>query len=386
MKKILIVIDNLCGGGAEKVLTDVLLNINRDKYDIDVLLINKIGVYIENLKEFYNILYLSEYIPNKKSNIMFRKFNTLIFKIKSNLMAGKYFANKLVNNCYDIEISFLEGMSAKFVGNRKNNAKKIAWVHTDLEKHKTINRAIEKRCYNRMDKIVAVSNDSKKSIENLYPNLKNNISVIYNPVDARKITRLSNDNIDDKIYFESNNEVNFISIGRLNKVKGYDILLEVHKQLIEEGYKHNIYILGEGREYEDLNNYINRNNLNDTAHLLGFKKNPYPYLKQSDVFISSSRYEGFSLVIAESMVLGKPIIATSCTGPRELLNDGEFGILAEVESVESLKEAMKAMIISKEKIEYYSTKSLERSSIFDLNKTIKEVENLFDTIGGGIYE
>ena len=85
MKKILIVIDNLCGGGAEKVLTDVLLNINRDKYDIDVLLINKIGVYIENLKEFYNILYLSEYIPNKKSNIMFRKFNTLIFKIKSNV-------------------------------------------------------------------------------------------------------------------------------------------------------------------------------------------------------------------------------------------------------------------------------------------------------------
>lgn len=376
MKKILVVTDSLRGGGAEKVLYDILKNIDLKKYRIDIFLIFNYGIYKYKIEELgISIEGLFNERKDLINNIFYKKLKSLLIKI-SRWIYCKYpfLIKKLKRKEYDIEIAFLEGYSTSLIANRKNNSKKIGWVHIDLEKHKIIDRKLESKSYNKIDKIICVSNDSKKSVENLYPELKAKIEVIYNPIPKEEI--LKNGLKESNIY--SSKKVNLITVGRLNKQKGYDILLKTHNELLKEGLDYNLYILGEGEERKELEQYIKDNNIEKNTFLLGFKRNPYPYIKEADIFISSSRYEGYPLVICEAICLEKPIIATKCTGPNEILEDGKYGLLAEVENVESLKENMKKLILSEELRKKYSKLSKERSKIFDIDKTMKQIERVLD--------
>lgn len=375
MKNILIMIHNLEGGGAEKVLKDLLDNIDNSKYKIDILLLERQGVYLKDIEEKYNV---KSILKNriKINNIILRKINSLIRRLIISLKTNRFILNTIVPNKYDIEITFLEGRCAKIISNRKNNAKKIAWVHTDLEKHRSLSIKEEKKVYGRFDKIVAVSNDSKKSIIKLYPMYESKIEVIYNPIDVKKIRSMAKL---DKVEYKKDN-INLVTVGRLSYEKGYDILLQVHKELINEGYNHKLNILGEGSQEYKLRDFIKKHNLEETVKLLGFKSNPYPYIYNADGFITSSRYEGLSLVTAEALVLGKPIVSTKCAGPTEMLDNGKYGILVECESTESLKSGIKEIISSKDSREYYSNLALERSRIFDITKTMKDIELLLDTV------
>lgn len=374
MKKVLFIIESLNGGGAEKVLYDIVKNIDKTKYKIDILLLRNQGVYIEKIQEEGIKI---DYIFDKRRDLVQLKFYR---KIKSFFLRGvyyfyyKYLINKKINNKYDIEIAFLEGWSTYLLANRKSKAKKIAWVHIDLEKHKTINRRLEKKAYLKMDKIICVSNDSKKSVENLYTELKEKIEVLYNPIPTEEI--LEKSKIEDTLYPE--NKINLVTVGRLSYQKGYDVLLEAHNKLLKEGLDYNLYILGEGEERKNYNKYIKENNLGNNTFLLGFKENPYPYIKQADIFISSSRYEGYPLVLCEALCLEKPIVATSCTGPSEILENGKYGLLSEVEKVESLAENMKKLILDKNLRKKYSDLASERAQMFDMNKTIRKIEGLFN--------
>ena len=116
-------------------------------------------------------------------------------------------------------------------------------------------------------------------------------------------------------------------------------------------------------------------NITDSITLLGFIQNPYPYVKKSDAMVISSVYEGFPLAMAEGLILGKPIVSTNCVGPSEVLNN-KYGILVEVGNLEELKENMKRMILDKNLREYFSNKALERSRIFDIDKTIMEIDKI----------
>ena len=374
MRKVLIVTDSLRGGGAEKVLYDILKNIDLKKYRIDIFLIFNYGIYKYKIEELgISIEGLFNERKDLINNIFYKKLKSLLIKIYRWIYCKyPFLIKKLKRKEYDIEIAFLEGYSSVLVANRKNNSKKIGWIHIDLEKHKMINRNLEMESYKKIDKIICVSNDSKISVENLYPELKAKIEVIYNPIPKEEI--LKNSLKESNIY--STEKVNLITVGRLNKQKGYDILLKTHNELLNEGLDYNLYILGEGEERKKLEQYIKDNNIERNTFLLGFKENPYPYIKEADVFISSSRYEGYSLVVAEALCLEKPVIATKCTGPVELLDNGKYGLLAEVENVESLKENMKKLILSEKLRKKYSELSKERAKIFDIKKTMKQIERV----------
>ena len=376
MKKLLIVTDSLNGGGAEKVLQDILKNIDLKKYEIDIFLIFNQGIYKKKIGELG--ISIDGLFKNRKdliNNIFYKKLKSLLIRIIRWIYCKyPFLIKKLKSKQYDIEIAFLEGYSTSLIANRKNNSKKIGWVHIDLEKHKIIGRKLESKSYNKINKIICVSNDSKISVENLYPELKAKIEVIYNPIPKEEI--LKNSLKESNIY--STEKVNLITVGRLNKQKGYDILLKTHNELLKEGLDYNLYILGEGEERKKLEQYIKDNNIEKNTFLLGFKRNPYPYIKEADIFISSSRYEGYPLVICEAICLEKPIIATKCTGPNEILEGGKYGLLAEVESIESLKENMKKLILSKELRKKYSELSKERAKIFDIDKTMKQLERVLD--------
>lgn len=374
MKKILFVTESLDKGGAEKVLYDILRNIDLSKYKIDILLFENKGVYIEKIEKLgISVNYIFNERKDFINNIIYRKCKSMIIGIiKYFYSYCPFLIKNLKNKKYDTEIAFLEGHSGILVSNRKNNSKKISWIHTDLLKHRVINKKSELNAYLKMDKIICVSENSKISLLKLYPVLINKIEVIFNPIDKENILKNSQENINLE-----KNKINVITIGRLIKIKGYDILLQAHNKLIKEGLDYNLIILGEGVERNNLEEYIKKNNLGARTQLLGFKENPYPYLKKSDIFISSSRYEGYPLVLCEAICLEKPIIATNCNGSKEILENGKYGILTEIGNVEDLAKKMKEMILNKTLRQKYSNLSKERAEKLDMEKVIKEIINLF---------
>ena len=246
MKKILFIINSLPGGGAEKVLYDILRKIDKQKYNIEIFLINKEGIYVDKIKKLnIKIDYLFLEREDKINFILYRKIKSCILLIKKYLyLSFPKLISKLKNKKYDVEIAFLEGNPTLLLGNRKTTALKIAWVHNDLEKHRVLSKKNEKKAYSKMNKIICVSADSKKSVENLYPELEKKIEVIYNPIPKEEILEKSLEI--ENIY--SKEKINIVTVGRLNVQKGYDILLKAHNELLKEGLDYNLYILGEGGE------------------------------------------------------------------------------------------------------------------------------------------
>lgn len=376
-RKILFIISNLYGGGAEKVLVDILERLDRTKFDIDVFLISKEGVYVEKVESILRKKILHLYGGRKDlfKNIIYRKAKSLFLiyfyrycKNNPNIIPSLFFKK------YDVEIAFLEGAPTQLLSRRVNKAKKIAWVHIDMEKHRMLNFDVEKECYRKMSNIICVSKDSKNSLLNLYPELNEKTEVIYNPIDREEINRKASE---EEINFDKES-INLIAVGRLAHQKGFDILLKAFKELNLKYEKLNLYILGAGGDYKKLKKYVDENGLEKKVKFLGFQKNPYPYIKAADIFISSSRYEGYPLVLCEAISLGKPIIATKCTGPIEILENGKYGLLAEIENVSDLKNKIEILVSNTDKRIEYSNLSKECSKKFKVDEVMKQIENLLE--------
>jgi glycosyltransferase involved in cell wall biosynthesis len=208
--------------------------------------------------------------------------------------------------------------------------------------------------------------------------LKEKVVVKYNTNNIREIIRLSKEQIEEELF--PKNTFTIISIGSLTKVKGYSRLLSICKKLFDEGVKFKLYILGKGSEEKKLQDFINKNNLSKKITLLGFKKNPYPYLKKATLFVCSSIYEGLSTVISEAIILGVPVISTRVSGAEEVLGiNNEYGIVVE-NNQEALYQGLKELIKSPKKVEYYKKKASERATFFDTEKRVKEVEDMFDEV------
>lgn len=358
-KRLLIIIDSLKSGGAEKVLIEILNKLNYDKYLVDLLLINKVGEYIENIPDTVKVFSLID-TYNRKATIGDR----VRFRFYYN---NSKFINKLLKERYDIGVAFLEGDSTRILNALDNIKYKIAWVHTDVTKH---NNSINNNLYNNIDKIICVSENAKIKFMQKYKVKEKNIEVIYNGIDFDELYKLSNE-----YSVNFNSTINIVSVGRLVRAKGFDILINACERIIKSGIDIKLYIIGEGIERENLESIIDKLNIRDNVELIGFKKNPYPYIREANLCVSSSRYEGFSLFIAESMILKKNIVSTKTQGAVELLQNGEFGLLCECESVDELENKIREAILNYKKIDDINLdKRIER---FNQKNIIKEINNLF---------
>lgn len=373
MKKILFLIYNLDGGGAEKVLLKILEKIDKNKFKIDLFLIKKEAVYLKEFEtKFKDITIRTPYDNLSKNKLLNRiQYKLKHKKVRKSLKNPEIF-KEFIKEKYDTQIAFLEGMSSIYLS-KTECRNKIAWVHVDLEKHRTMTIDKEREIYKNYNKIICVSNQAKNSFDKIYPEYSNKSTVIYNPIDKEEIINKSSEEVEK---FRDKNTVTFVAIGRLNEQKGFDILLKAHKLLKDENLENNIVILGEGTERKNLEKYILENDLEKSVKLLGFKENPYPYLKQSDVYVSSSRYEGYPLVLCEAICLNKPIIATSCTGTKEVLENGKYGLMCEVDNVFQLKENMKKFILDKELRREYKEKAKIKSKEMQVKSIIEKIENM----------
>lgn len=363
MKKILFIMYNLAGGGAEKVLIDLLDNIDYTRYEVDLLLIRKEGVYIDSVNA--NVKIKSIVDPSRNNIYSYAK--SLLYSYLPKLLVGSIIGKK-----YDIEIAFLEGETSQIATySRNKKSKKIAWIHIDLEKHITIDSITQENVYNFMDEIVCVSNQCRDSFNTIYPQYKDKTKVIYNLIDNNAIIEKSEeDNKMKKKYI--------LAIGRLVNQKKFDTLIKSYKLLVDEGFSEELVILGEGELRDSLQKLIDELGLEERVHLNGFKSNPYKYIKRCSVFVVSSEYEGFSLVVAEAMILGKAIVTTDCVGPSELCDYGNYGIVVTKKDEYSIKDAIKEVLSNQSLRKYYENKSLERSKIFNKDKFMSEFYQLIE--------
>ena len=377
MKKILIFVDSLNEGGVSKVLLDLLENINKEKYDITVMTLYNQGVYIDEVRKYVKYKYCFN-IPAANDNSLkaklYRKYWGGMLRLPESFMYRWFVKEK-----YDIEIAFMHGWSTKFISGSNNRAsKKIAWVHVDLVTWNRVdgifkNLEHHKKAYSKFDEVLCVSQTVKEGVEKKY-NVKN-ARVLYNPISREKILKLSNEEIDD-IKFSS--KFKLISVGRLSEQKGYDRLLRIFKKLKNDGLDIELILVGNGNKYNELNEYIVENKLEKDVTLLGFRENPYKYVRASDLFICSSISEGFSLVIGEAMAIGVPIVSVDCPGPNEVLGFGKYGKLVN-NNEEDLYNGIKEMINNRALYKKYKNKANERGKMFSINKFINKVESILDS-------
>lgn len=326
--KLLFLIESLSGGGAEKVLSVLLKHLDKTKFDITLCTIVDTGIYAEEVKKY--VKYTSVLGNLQKKNLLGKIVYKILYLFIYRILPSQLIYTLFIPKKNDIEIAFVEGFCTKILSHSTNKkAQKIAWAHTDLINNHWItsiykNKQDEKQSYQKYNKIIGVSNTATTAIKQLY-NI-NNAVTLYNPIESDNIIEKSKEFI---ALPSKTQTIRMATVGRFVPQKAYDRLLRVIKRLYEDGYSIELWILGDGEQRPMLKEYINTHSLNEIVTLWGFQKNPYPYLKHSDIFVCSSVSEGYSTAVTEALILELPVITTACSGMDELLLNGKCGLITE---------------------------------------------------------
>lgn len=364
MKKILFIIyTHSLGGGAEKILTTIVNNLNPKKYEISILEYAYYGVKEEKLRA--GIKKCTPIVSMKKDG-----------KIKRLLKNGQVFSYsgflRSRKEKYDLEISF-NYMIPTFLLSKKTPS--IAWMHGDVYdlQHKKYYKWLQKKSLKNIDRIVAISQNTKQSILDVFPEVENKLEVIYNGFDIEEIRKDSEEICDITLCDPS-----ILYVGRLEEGKNPLILLDVVRKLKEENKTIFLYYLGQGEKDKEIVEKAERLQIQDQVFLLGYFINPYPIMKQCSALCMMSKSEGFPTVFAEGMALEVPFISTPVGGVQELSNEGKCGII--VNTVEECVEAIKQVVFNSDNNKKMKEKCIEYVPRFDLKTQIREIENLIDEL------
>ena len=366
MKKILFLIHDLGHGGAEKVLVNLVNNMDRTKFDITVMAMFGGGV---------NEQFLSKDIHYKT---VFKKMipgNSHLMKLLSPERLHKWF----IKEHYDIEVAYLEGPSVRVISGCKDKSTKlVSWIHVEqhnMEKvaasFRSDKEAVE--CYQKFHRTICVSETVKQDFTGIVP-LNNPVEVLYNTNETAQILALSKENVEGEVF--SKDDIKLVGVGKIVSNKGFDRLARIHKRLVNEGYPVHTYILGEGNKKEELEKYLAEENIADSFTFLGYQTNPYKYVSKCDLFVCSSFAEGFSTAATEALIVGTPVVTTEVSGMKEMLGDNdEWGIVTD-NNEEALYKGIKKLLDDKNLLAHYKEKAAERGKTFSTENTVKAVEQM----------
>ena len=355
--RLAIIVPSLGGGGAERVMTNIVRNIDFNKFEITLILVNREGEYIDLIPPMIPVINLYS------SRVRYSIFK--LIKCLNNLKPDVIFSTLGHLNIVLLAIRPLLRFNHRIIIREANTPSK------DLRNLTRIKRAIFRYLYTKLypkaDIIVAQCRAMKNDIINMFNINENKVIYIYNPLDLEYIRK----NMIDKSPYD-NDKINILAVGRLTYQKGFDILIDAFK-IVEDNIP-NIYltILGDGKLRHELEEKRKQLGLERKISFKGFQKNPYPYYYYADVFVLSSRWEGFPNVLLEALACGCKVVATDCkSGPREILGENEFGFLVPPEDPEALAKGIIEAINSE-------NKSKDRAKDFDVKNVIKEYEKLFE--------
>lgn len=354
-QKIVVIIPSLIGGGAEKVMINIATHLNRELFDITLIVLNKQGVYEDILPKDIRIIDLKSERVRYSIFKMIKAINQIspnvIISTLGHLNIALLFIKLFIKN------------KPKFIIREANTPSKDMAHLKGIKKYLT--RYLYSYMYKKSDYIIAQCKYMKEDIEKFFNIKSDKIIPIYNPLDIKVIEKL-------KTEFNpyDNRFINLVAVGRLSYQKGFDKLIEAFSIVKEEINNIHLTILGEGALKIELEEKAKFLDVYNHISFVDFKKNPYPYYYYADMYILSSRWEGFPNTLLEALACNVKVVATDCkSGPREILGENEYGILAKENDTENLAKCI---------IEYLYSKNYtsDRANYFDIDKIIKEYENI----------
>jgi glycosyltransferase involved in cell wall biosynthesis len=365
-KKVLFIIPSFVGGGAERTLINLLNLLTMEDLEIELVSVLGKGPYLDQIPSYVKLTILTK-------NEIFLKLITKLHQKFNFFFPLKLLFKRKVKGNFDAGISFLDCIYTEFLHIQSKDIhfkKKITWVHSSYKsynnfykfyKKKKYNKRLRKERYSNLDTIVFVSNDAKKEFIELF-GVFPDMPVIYNPINKDKIKLMALNN--DMLSFKKKDVFTFIAIGSLIPVKNYTLLINATRLLLQKTKEFEVQIFGSGYLESQLLDLIKNYNLSEHIFLKGFVNNPYPFLKSADAFIMTSLTEALPTALIEAMIFSKPVIVTNVSGCKEIVNDGEFGIISELNDVD-LSEKMMELMVDKEKYNHFVKQSTKRALIFD---------------------
>jgi glycosyltransferase involved in cell wall biosynthesis len=394
-KNLLFVMPGLAAGGGEKSLVNLLSQINYDLYNVDLFLLDHNGLFMDYVPSEVNVVALPEtyrifalpFWESIKALFLRRKvtllYNRILFAAKNRMATGiskkeqynwKYIAMSLdqIEKKYDAAIGFLEKTSIYFCVDKVHASQKIGWIHIDYDKL-GMDPAIDLAYFRKLNHIVTVSEECAKILKNRFPTQKNKVDIIYNIVSPKMIKKMATQD-ERNLYNKKGDEIIILSIGRLHYQKGFEAAIESCKKLKEKGYNIKWNIIGEGEEREKLTQLIKVNELENDVKLLGLKSNPYPYIKQADLYVQTSKFEGKSIAIDEAKILNKPIVVTNFSTAKDQIHHGIDGLIVDM-NADAIAQGIEKLI---------TDVNLRKKLIFNLSQsklgTEEEIEKLYKLI------
>jgi glycosyltransferase involved in cell wall biosynthesis len=401
-KKLLFVINTMGRAGAETALIGLLRKLNSmGQYDLSLYTIIPCGELFDRVPKGVHILnkhintgsvlspsghlrivrevmysffyhlagvkmisYMIKNIREQKTSGRKLQYDKLLWRLLANGRPG-------LEETYDLAVAFIEGGSAYYLADKVKARHKAAFIHIDYQRAGYTPR-MDRDCYQGMDRIFVVSGEVGEEFLSVYPQYQEKVRLFHNLLDKNRIRRKA---VRGTGFTDAFDGIRLLTVGRLHYQKGYDITIQTLAKLRSDGYNVRWYVIGEGLERTSLEKLIKKFEVEDAFILMGARENPYPYMKQADIYVHATRFEGKSIAIEEAQILGKAIVASDCTGNKEQIVSGVDGILLPLE-VEKLAYELEKLVDHPELRKKYAKHALKKKLEFP--EELEELLSLLD--------
>lgn len=374
--KILFRLRSMETGGVQRVFLDIWNNLPKDKFDITLMLNLYQGELLSEIPKHIRLIVIEKGRDQMSKNPFIQKIQLGLRRLRLEIydkFPSLLYSLKTKEQ-YDIEVA-CGYAEFEMVLNSPQKSKKIGWFHSDVSYDKDQKRVWKRiNLMKKFDWMVFCSKQSRQIIKDLYNISYPNSSIIYNAIKIEDVRKKAEE-------FPVTYDIKpvFSSMGRLHSRKGYDMLVNVHKRLLDDGLIHSIVVAGGGNEMENLQNQIKTLGIEQSFILLDNQRNPFPYIKASDFFVMPTRSEAYPLTIGEVMGLGIPMITSAVGGIPEMIEDGVDGVLVEPNE-ESIYQAMKKFLTDPNLVEKIKQGTKGADEKFDNQKIYQQLTELFERI------
>ena len=408
MKRVLFIIPSLGIGGLERVQVTLANKLVQRGYDVTVMTLFAVDELKDELDWRVHFVYKppKRHLCNRIPYIRNKFYDDGMWETRAS--AKQLYDYYVGNEKYDVEIAFFRGMPVKILSGSPRNSNKsttiskksasthpideknidfdskiiehrsLAWVHTDFERatgylnnFKNLREVFE--AYASYDHVVCVSKQAAEGFQKAIGDT-GNITTIYNLLPVDRIKQLADEKSELQI---RKAKLHLTIVARLlDSAKGQVRLVNVVCRLHDEGVGVSLAIIGGGVDYQRLQQVVSNNHAESYIEVTGELRNPYPYIKEADLLVCASYFEGYNLTVSEALILGTPVLSTDCTGPNEILDYGKYGMIVE-NSEEGLYNGLKQFADDPDLLKEYREKALQRQEFFDEDRILKRITDLY---------
>lgn len=392
-KKILVVQGSLQAGGAEKATVSFLNTLPQERYEVDLMLSSRTGLFYKQVPEWVNIIdapYPFNCLAHKPVDWRFyikhspfmwvkKVIRTYIAKHQSKLhliqSLWKQWRDDIpvFDKEYDIAYGGQEGCANYYIIDKVKAKRKILWIHSDYEKLEYVDD-FDRTYFKRASVVATMSPKARDILQKHFPESADHICFLENITNGSMIRKMAAEEVNDD-RFKLVEGVNLVSVGRLSLPKNFGRAVRVASVLKKRGVVFHWTIVGEGPLRNTLESQAKELSVDDVVSFIGLRSNPYQYVSKSDILVVTSDYEGRSIAIDEAHVLGIPVITTNYPTAKDAVVDGETGLICD----------MTPEVIASSVIRLHTDKALYAHICQSLeckkDGNVKEIEKYFKAFG-----